>query len=211
MPIWLDTLFRAITAAAAIAAATVAIRGLRAWEEQLRGKTEYEHARRVLRAVLEARDQIGAVRNPFVSPGEMAEAFREAGIDPKDPDDERAHGLVYGLRWKPLGKAMMDLSAELLEAEVLWGKAIRTPERALHRCVAELNNAITMYFRDLRRPQRHSVTKEVAERQMERAERQFTLVYDQSSVDKPDEFASRVSAAIAAFEDILRPHLNLRH
>lgn len=66
-----------ITASAAVTAAVVAVKGLRAWKKQLRGKTDYELARRCLKAVYRVRDGIRMVRNPLQSSEEIA-----AGMTP---------------------------------------------------------------------------------------------------------------------------------
>ncbi|OQY20711.1 MAG: hypothetical protein B6I35_10155, partial [Anaerolineaceae bacterium 4572_32.2] len=67
-----------VTILAALVAATVAIMGLRTWRKQLRGKTEYELARRLLRSVYRVRDAIRIVRNPFISSAETVQSMREA-------------------------------------------------------------------------------------------------------------------------------------
>ena len=130
----------------------VAASGLWTWKAQLRGKTEYEVARRVLRAALWVRDEISVVRTPMIFTGEMVAAFQDAGLDSEKIEvmkDSRTNQLVYSRRWKSLMKAMSDFSAELLEAEALWGSKVREPERQLRGCVAELGASIMMYFRDL--------------------------------------------------------------
>jgi len=51
----------------------VAALGLQAWRTQLKDKTEYELARRVLRAVYQVRDSRQAVRNRVQSSPEIQE------------------------------------------------------------------------------------------------------------------------------------------
>ena len=82
------------TGLAALIGAGVAIVGLRAWQHQLKGKTEYELARRLLRAVYRVRDEIHNVRNPAIMPGEFAVAIEEAGIESDDPSKDLFTGEV---------------------------------------------------------------------------------------------------------------------
>src|SRR5215212_10812739 len=69
-----------VTVFATVIGGGIAIYGLVAWKRQLRGRTEYELARRVLRAVYKVRDAIQGVRNPLQSAGEIEASLKEAGI-----------------------------------------------------------------------------------------------------------------------------------
>jgi hypothetical protein len=193
------------TGVAALVAAWVAWKGLQAWRVQLHGKTEYDLARRVLRAVFKVRDQIAFVRHPFVAVGETIEAYRAAGIDLADvdllKDDKRATQLVYQKRWQPLAAAVSDLSVEILEAEVLWGRSSRDLEADLRKLVAELNTAVTLYHRDIH--VQHG-DAERAIKASERLENWSAIVYGGVS---DDVFAKRVESVVDRLEAMLRPHL----
>ena len=133
------------TAIAAACGIGIAFAGLLTWRDQLTGQNEYEVARRLLRVALATRDRIAFVRHPVITGGEVAAAYKEAGLEtPQDGllNDQRADELVYDRRWKELSKALSDLGAELLEAEVLWGPDVHKPASELQRCVGELNGAI---------------------------------------------------------------------
>ena len=54
-----------VVAGAAVAAACIAYLGLAAWKKQLHGRSGYELARRLLRAVYSVRDRIVRVRTPL--------------------------------------------------------------------------------------------------------------------------------------------------
>src|SRR5262245_49719602 len=60
-----------LTAPAAIAALVIAIVGARGWLRQLRGQSEFDVARRVLRTVYHIRDGLELVRNPLMTPSEV--------------------------------------------------------------------------------------------------------------------------------------------
>jgi hypothetical protein len=111
-----------VTALAAGIGAVVAVVGLNAWKKQLKGKTDYELARRYLRAVYKIRDAIKFVRNPFISLGEMEQALKERGSNQSTSDHKETSRAVYSVRWKKVTEAGSDLTLELREAEVSWGK-----------------------------------------------------------------------------------------
>lgn len=115
-----------VLAGCAIAGATVALRGLNTWNRQLKGQTEYELARRLLRATYKFREAINVVRAPFMLGSEMPEPPED---DPaaSSPAKKRWYGTAkaYEKRWEHVSKARSELEAELIEAEVIWGADIR--------------------------------------------------------------------------------------
>lgn len=202
---WIEIVQRLATTFATISAGTVAWLGLRAWHVQLRGRTEYDLARRLLRAVFEVRDQIASVRMSFVPVAEIVEAVKGAGLDPENVnlvDDPRRLSLVYQRRWIPLSKALSSLAAEAVEAEVLWGQDVRNLEIQLRQLVGQLNGALNVYLRD--RGQQHRNPEKAAER----IERMAAIVY--SDLEDADAFGSEVEAVVARFEELLRPRLRFR-
>lgn len=193
------------TGAAALVGAGVAVAGLRTWRAQLRGQTEYNLARRVLRGVFEIRDQIAVVRNPFIPGQEMVAAFKEAGVEPQDGNlirDQRMSGFVYQQRWKGLSKALSDLRVDVLEAEVLWGEPIRNADRDLRSCVNELFVSVEMYLRT--KNNEHATGKPGVD-----FEKYFKIVHQISENPAEDPFTGKVSEAVKTFETFLRPHLTL--
>ncbi len=198
---WLPPLF---TTGAALVGAGVAVFGLKTWRHQIRGKVEYETARKVLRAVLEVRECVAGVRAAFISVGEMLEAFDEAGIDPSTvqlPGDSRTDQLVYVSRWKPLSEAITQLESEGLEAEVLWGSAIRSAFGELRRQIATLRFAVDNHLRKRSDPSQWSGPIS------EFDEKQVAVL---NAIGNPDTFRGELDEIISKFEEILRPHLSMR-
>jgi len=191
---------------AAVVGATAAVIGLKAWRHQLRGHTEYELARRLLRAVYHARDELHAVRNPLILTGEFAAARQEAGIE---RDDKRTafsaeeEGAVYERRWKRLSSAMSDLQLEVTEAEVVWGRAVVGQLKPLRECVGELYASLMLFLRRKQeRPQGRSANPEA----LERIDR---IIYKISDDPDQDPFTGKVARAVAQVEDFVRPYLRL--
>jgi hypothetical protein len=201
----LDAFQSIVTTIAVGIGAYAALSGLNTWREQLRGKTEYELARRLMRSALDVRDMANSFRHPAIGGGEMLDALRESGIDPAKVDlitDKRATPLVYQRRWSRVAKAMSDLHVEILEAEVLWGDSPRECEEGLRRAVHPLWAAMTMRFGRERpdSPQDEGARK--------REQEQFHIIYAGSQ--EPDATAEAITAAVRAFEAVVKPHLTIR-
>ena len=60
-------------------ASFVAIKGLRTWQRQLKGNSEYDLARKLLVSAYKLRDAIEGFRAPFIHPMETANALKETG------------------------------------------------------------------------------------------------------------------------------------
>jgi len=201
-----DLLLKLVTTVAAAIGAWVAFTGLQTWRAQLIGRTEYDLARRVLRGVLEVREQIAAVRGPFMSTGEMAAALKEEGVSEpnllNDAERRKATHLAYDRRWRRMSKAVSDLQVDVLEAEVILGEGIRIAHKALLACVTELYSTLTLY---LRAEGNESLQRKLGDK----LESYFEIVYLTSNDPAKDPFSAKVSAAVREFEQLLRPHLSL--
>ncbi|OLE53103.1 MAG: hypothetical protein AUG51_14975 [Acidobacteria bacterium 13_1_20CM_3_53_8] len=196
-----------ITAIVALIAGVVAIYGVIAWKKQLKGKTEYELARRVLRAIYKVRDSIRIVRSPIQTGGEIEEAVKASGIS-YDPDDKSTHAktqaAIYESRWKQLNEARSNLQLELLEAEVSWGEGIKDKLKPLNECIGKLYATVYLYIAELERPSRR--TDEVAEKNREESLR---ILYWVSDNPEEDSFSGKVKGAVEQIETFLKPHLKL--
>lgn len=132
---------------AAVTGAIVAIKGLNSWRRQLRGKTEYEAAVGLLRAVYKVRDAIALVRVAFMDSGELAHALRIEGVRQSGEAAPDAIALAYSVRWNAVREAMSALQIAALEAEVHWRIQPRDLLVPLFKCVSELNWAVGYHLR----------------------------------------------------------------
>ena len=188
-----------IVCVAALVGAVVAILGLNAWKRQIGGKTEYELAQRLLKATYKLRESIRFVRNPMMFANEMP--------DPPDGDpasQSDAHkrwyrtGKGYESRWENVRKSHIDVEAELLEAEVLWGSYVKDKFAKLFDVEHDLYYRIITYLDHLNPDDREKWSAEEA-----KATR--NVLYGVGGPD--DEFHKKLQEAIAAIEKELRPHL----
>lgn len=198
----------AVLTAAAIMGAWVAWRGLHTWREQLTGQTEYDLAKRLLRDLYRYRDAVAAVRNPFMSVGEMADDI-PLDDDPV-PTPEWHHAgttRAYQRRWEQLAAVRADLYPELLEAEVVWGDEIN----ALFEPLRALENELYFAIEDQLEVSKPGVHPGEIEHltTIEESRRRRRILY--SRKDRPeDEFGAKFQSALDKFADKLRPHLQ-RH
>ncbi|MFA6542870.1 MAG: hypothetical protein WCS99_00490 [Limisphaerales bacterium] len=200
---WVSIAKDVTTALAAAVGATVAARGLNAWKKQLRGKTDYELSRRLLRAVYKVRDSIPQVRSPMIFEGERDEAIGEAKLTPealKENFAAQSSYAVYRKRWLKLSDAVRDLDAEIFEAEVSWGKEIKVKCGALKKQLALLQWSIQMHLSQKQQPTPSPLSKE----QVTEVNR---VLFDLSEESKPDSFTLEVNKAVEAVETLLQPHL----
>lgn len=175
------------TSIAAITATVVAIVGLNAWKKQMKGKEEYELARRYLRLIYRVRDAIKVVRNPFIPVEEMISSLKEKGMNEDDySDHKKMNQAVYSTRWNKVQEALSDLRVEQLEAEVLWGKESVVVYDTLDQCIKKLMANIQLFLR--------GGFKETMD----------LIIYD---TGEDNQFSKDIDTAVKIVEDSLRPHL----
>lgn len=195
-------------AVAAFIAAFVAWKGLKSWRDQLTGRTEYELARRILRAVYQLRDAIQAVCNPAIFPSEFLQARDESGIQPDDSipgtnaEDIQA---VYNQRWKLITAAISDLGVESLEAEVLWGQEVVQHLKPLrHQCVSKLRMHLEHYI-SMRNDNPYQQPNLSAEEYQET----HNIIYMTSNDPSKDAFTGEITQAVQSFENFIRSYLKI--
>lgn len=192
-----------ILAVAAIVGAVVAVRGLRTWNRQLKGGTEYELTRRLLKNTYRLREAMALVRHPFMSAAEMPEPPEDERN--KMTRDQRVHyGSVRGYekRWEPVVAARTDLQTDLLEAEVLWGSGVHSTFAPVFKLQHELYVRLHTYLRasDPGVPER---TRDALHVLLEKVR---DVLYGMPG-SEDDVFAKDFAAAIGAIEVFLKPHL----
>ena len=188
---------------AAIVAGYVGIRGLDTWRRQLRGNTEYQLAKNMLGSVYELREAISSVRNPFMQYSKEPD-LPEDKLKELSQREREWHALAqaYQRRWEPVPKATAKLDANLLEAEVVWGPAIRAKAAPLNRLTGELLFALQDHL-EARNPdgRYESPGPELVKKRHE------TLY----GLGEKDEFKERLQQVIREIEDELRPHIVQHH
>ena len=176
-----------ITAVSTAIVAGVAIYGITEWRRQLKGKTNYETARRYLKSALKLRDAMKYVRNPFIPVSEMQSALKENGFKEDEyNDNKKMNRSVYSVRWNKVRESWTNLEAELIEAEISWGPSAVKAQNSLDSCVRKLFASISLYLDGHGR------------------EFQDNIIYD---TGEQNEFTKEITKAIEEIEVFLRPHL----
>lgn len=185
---WLNLIPEWVTAIATLILGGAAIYGVFwEWKKQIKGKTDYEIARRYLKAALKLRDAIKYVRNPFIPVGEMQDALKKNGLDSEEyKDKQKTNIAVYSERWKKVTEAWTNLEAELLDAEVSWGYEARKAQINFDALIRKLFAELHMYL--------EGYSKKITD----------NIIYDTG--DK-DEFSKSIDDAIKEIEEFLKPHL----
>ncbi len=184
----MDNISKIISSLSAIILTGVALYGLREWKRQLKGKTDYEIARRYLKAALQMRDAIKFVRNPFIWMSEMQAALKEHGFDSDEHENtKKTNRVVYSSRWKKVQEARTNLEAELLEAEVSWGAAAIDAQKNLDNLTKELFAALQLFL----------------DGDVKGNNTEYKLIY---AVVTEDEFSVKIDAAIEEIRNFLKPH-----
>ena len=198
---WVAIIQDGLVGAAAVAAALIAYFGVDAWKRELKGKSEYELAKRVLISVYKVREAFKQVRNPAIYQYEYPEEMKdESGHLHKDKD--YAGSLhVYEERWAVLENAFLELEEHHLEAQVEWGPQFQDVITMLRRCRTDLHLAIHQFLERKRTPE-YSVASSVEESKKERS-----ILYYGGAGSKHDEFSPQIDEAIREFETWLRPHV----
>ena len=127
---------------AAIVTAVVAVKGLESWRRELKGKTEFETAKGMIKATYKLRDELSNCRSPLIRAYEFPDFYKGSTGKHSAEEEAEAWANVYEKRWEPVWKAIQDFDVQTLEAEALWGKDVREKTDELRQCARELNTAI---------------------------------------------------------------------
>jgi len=198
-----------VVAIVSIAGVIIAFLGLRTWRKQLKGNTEYNLARHLLRAAFRTRDALSIVRNFHMPDAEIAQAMKSAG-QPDENDAGKAtkpnvHAVMYSQRWRAVSEALSDLDVERLEAETIWGPAVVVALKPLHDSVSKLRGAIDRFLRHHTR-EREGRRPPLADETIEELDR---IIYERSPDPAQDSFTAEVHAAIRTLEEFVKPKLIL--
>ena len=186
-------------AGAAAVTAYVAFTGIEKWKSELRGKANFDVARELIKSVYKLRDEMEYCRSPFVPAHEFPEGFR-GGMNKLTPEERgQAWAHVYHNRWEPVGSAVQEFDAALLEAEALWGGQIREKALRFRRTVQNLRSSIDAVIYN-----EYSDGEDFKEREF------GTKMRANVSATRKDknELSIEIEASIKDVENEIRPHLS---
>lgn len=189
-----------VVSLAAVAAAVLAYLGLSTWRKELKGKSEYELAKRVLKSVYKVREAFKQVRNPAIWQYEYPEEMRNhhGHLKPEHNCAGTAH--VYEKRWEKMHEAFKELEEMHLEAQVEWGPEHQDVIVKLRQCRSELLTAIQQMLERKKDP--HAEPRKAEEIAEERS-----VLEHLGKNSKHDKFTPQIDEAVGEFEMWLRPHV----
>ena len=190
-----------LVAASAASAAFFAYLGLSAWRKELKGKSEYQLAKDVLKSVYKVREAFKHVRNPAIFQYEYPNELKHHHGHLKEENRHEGTAHVYQERWKKMDEAFSELESYHLEAQVEWGPEFQDVIKDLRSCRAELLVAIQRMLERMKDTQDREILS-VDERAEERS-----VLSHLGTESKHDKFTPDIDAAIGKFETWLRPHI----
>lgn len=197
---WVPLLKDLVTAGVALGGLRVAWLGVDAWKRQLRGQTEYDLARRLLRATLDVRDAVARLRSPMVFAAEMQRAAADAGYEsPTDfrqrMDDRQPYILALLARIRDLNRYESAFDIEALEAEVVFGERAREAAHQLRKASRGAAIAVHVHVQD----EHHGASRV--------KDHHEHLLKAFAGTGEEDMIANELAAAVNAIENVARPHL----
>ena len=186
-----------IVAVAAIVTTCLAIYGVKSWRRELAGKTQFEIARNLLKATYKLRDSIADVRSPLILGVEFPEGYDVSSEKSSAEQKPQAYSHVYCNRLKPLWVAIDEFDIAALEAEAIWGKAIKRMAEDLRTCINSLHDSIRFYIDSI-----HSDSIN-QKKEFDRNIRKDIS----ASRNSDDELSKKIRNSIKALEEELKPHL----
>ena len=132
-----------ITALSVLGTAIIALCGLCSWKKEMKGKAEYEIARKLMRDTYLLANALYNSRCPFQSiyfPDDPNLTERQQRLE--------AYKQQYVDLLKPISEAYVELEGSCLDAQVLWGKDVKELIEKLFICARKFQIAAENYLDD---------------------------------------------------------------
>ncbi len=205
-PELLDTLTsifsNVVTGITAIVVAIVAIKGLRAWRQELRGKAQYEAVRQVMTLARRFRAEFKRSRGVMTWSSEYVDRPRGENETPEQARVLDARYARLG-RLQPAADVLVELEQAAWEAEVATGEDIIPLLSPFGEVVRELNIAILQHFEmQLAQANRPPMSAPLPEPGGDFVS-QLELIYQPGE----DELTQRVDDALAELEKQLKKYI----
>lgn len=198
---WISTAKDILLGLSAAAAALFAYLGLSAWKRELKGKSEYQLAKDVLKSVYRVREAFKHARNPAIYQYEYPEDMTDHFGHLKREHRYEGTAHVYEKRWEIMAKAFQDLEEYHLDAQVEWGSEFQNKIVKLRTCRVNLMIAIQQNLERIKNPSTAALSP--AEQRAE----ERSVLYNLGPDSNQDKFTLEIEEAINEFEKWLRPYV----
>ncbi len=190
-----------IVSISALIGVFIAVSGLRTWRKELKGKSEYEKAKQILRAVYRVKDAFISVRSPVIYSYEYPKDMRDELGNLKDGSRYDGTIHVYNKRFEVLNKTFVELEDQTLDAQVEWGQQFHNDIVKFRICRGQLLSAIQEYTDSLRPGYRRTAGTEPLFEPM-------SYLYYVGEDSQHDKLLPLINEAVKLYENRLRPHIN---
>jgi hypothetical protein len=197
---WITAVKDVFVGLSAVSAAVFAYCGLTTWRKELKGKSEYQLAKEILKSVYKVREAFKYVRNMAIFQNEYPKEMLDHHGNLKREHDYEGTEHVYEKRWEMMAEAFRELEEHHLEAQVEWGSEFQDVITKLRSCKVDLLIAIQQMLELKKYPREIDLTSD--EKLAERS-----VLYNHGSDSKYDKFTPQIDEAINEFEKWLRPHI----
>lgn len=201
---WVSIAKDVLLGIAAIIGAVVACLGLGTWKRQLRGQTEYELAKRILRLCYCYRDAIRGVRKPLIMPYELVLPH---GVNPESMKKEEREILEWSnalkVRCDRVKAVREELYPELLEAEALWNGRVNDLTKRLFDLEVDLVMAVEEEIQS-RNPKPLSSEHRSLDDPQSKRKRKAMLC---GRLSEEDDFHVMFENRLKAVSEVLKEHL----
>jgi len=188
-----------IVSIAAIVTASIAVFGITSWRRELKGKSDFDAARRLMKSTYMLRDSISAARDPLISGYEFPEDYEGALGETTAEDKAKAYFHVFNNRWKPIIEALQEFDTAALEAEAIWGAEIKVKTNTFRKTLNKLQASKQMHVQNMLHDNNY-----LDENMAQTIHRDL---FDTVRMGEENQLSNDIEAAIKAIEEEARPHL----
>lgn len=161
-------------------------------KKKMKGKLDYDIARKYLKGILKLRDAVKIVRNPFIPTEETMSALKRDGIEYNESSEIDKNRSVYSARWNRVQEAWTNLEEILTEAEISWGEEAVKIQQDLDKLIRELRSIIWLFVN-------------YPESFYKKSEENRKVIY--GTHDENDEFAKKINTEIEKIRIFLKKYL----
>jgi len=178
----------------------VALAGLRAWKIQLKGKSDYELAKRLLKNIYSLRQRIEWFRNPIIMVDEIISTRKNRNVSDIGYDDKLDSRFVYASRWKDIAEIYNEINVAKIESEVTWGKEVSNEIEKIRKLLTKLQVSLQQMLS----LQRKDNLSDKLSKYLQKYE---DIVHDRGTSEEPDDLTKKLDGNIKVLEDLIRPYL----
>ncbi len=185
------------------ATAVIAYRGLTAWKNELKEKSEYQLAKNLLKSVYLVHKAFIYVRSPIIYQSAYPENMKNTHGHLSSTYDYEGMAHVYEQRWEAMEKAFSELEQYYLDAQIEWTEESENKILKLRSCRIELLIAIQDMLEKKKNPSEIQPSQKEEEEQI----KQRGVLRDLGKNSISATFNKKINDAVEEFKQWLIPHI----